>query len=85
MECITTGTPAVTWPHFADQQPNSECLVNNGAAIALYRVFRQQKKMSDMLTFKEPIFTAQKIKEVFTEILNDPKYVNNMKKLKFQA
>ena len=61
-ECITTGTPAVTWPHFGDQQPNSQCLVKNGAAIALFDKMRLSKKIADNITFKEPIFDSEKIK-----------------------
>lgn len=85
MECIGSETPAITFPHFADQQPNSECLVKAGGAIALYNKLRMEDSYEAGLTFKEPIFTSQKIKEVFTEVSTNPKYAANMKRLKYQA
>jgi hypothetical protein len=44
---------------------------------------RLSKKIEENTTFAEPIFTSEKIKEVFTEISTNPLYATNMKKLKY--
>jgi len=68
----------VAWPHFADQQPNADSLVEAGVAITLWGKMRMSKKIDDMITFKQPIFDAAKITKIFNEIMDDPKYRNNM-------
>lgn len=51
-ECISAGIPVVTWPHFGDQQPNSQCITkDNKAGIALYDEVRMSNKIDENLTF----------------------------------
>ena len=81
-ETIAAGVPVITWPHFGDQQPNSECLIRNKVGIALTNKIRVSKKIAENITFKDPIFDAAKITEVFNEILNNPMYRKNMQRLR---
>jgi len=83
VECISAGVPVVTWAHFADQQPNSDCFIENKAGIALWSTMRMESKVEDNLTFKQPIFDAAKITKTFNEVLNNPMYRENMQRLNF--
>lgn len=85
LEFIGAGVPAVTFPHFADQPVNSELFVENKAGILLHWKRRTAFDFESAATYKDPAFDHKKIHEVFTKILRDPQYKQNMKRLQVQA
>ena len=64
--------PIVTWPHFGDQPMNSDLIVAAKAGVKLgYKTREPENDMSVQLTFKDPIFDANKVYECFSEVLKN--------------
>lgn len=85
MEFIGAGKPIVSFPHFADQHTNAKLIEKRGIGITLLNKMRYSKDPDQQISYVEPGFDAQKVNEIFTEILVTKKdfYLNNM--LKMQA
>ena len=66
----------VTWPHFGDQGINSDLLLEAGVAVALckFDMNRLELQPKDQRTYTDSVFDAEKVYEVFNEVLTNPKY-----------
>ena len=85
LEFISMGVPAVLFPHCGDQHTNAANLRNAGAAVTLHDKVRLSKDFGDVISYKQPCFDAAHVKKTFETILKDPKYKENMMKLKAQS
>jgi len=85
MEFISAGKPIVAFPHFGDQPTNAKLIEKRGIGMILLNKERKSKHTDQHISYEEPGFDAQKVNEIFTEILVTKKdfYLNNM--LKMQA
>ena len=81
LEFITAGVPIVALPHFDDQHDNAEMLAKRKAAVILHNEKRESKESIKVLSYYDPVFDANKVYEVFNEILTNEVYAHNIKKL----
>ena len=85
LEFISMGVPAVVFPHFGDQHVNAANLKKAGAAVTLFDKIRLTKEWDEIVSYKNPCFDSNHVKSVFEKVLKDPKYKENMMKLKTQS
>lgn len=81
LEFIAAGLPIVAWPHFGDQHDNGDLIGETKIGIVLFNKMRFESLTEKMLSYYDPVFDAQKVYEVFNEILSNEIYSHNMKKL----
>lgn len=81
LEFISMGIPVVAWPHFADQPVNANLLIDAGAGVMLCNKTRMSTEMAEQITYREKEFDSEKVYEVFSEILKNPRYKMGIDKL----
>ena len=88
-EFIMSGVPVVTFPHFGDQPALSNLLTDAGAGekIADYSSEATMSTTAGIMlaTFPDPLFNGNDVFNQFKKIITDPKYMNNVCKLKVAA
>lgn len=86
-EFINSGVPCLLFPHFGDQGQNGRNLRDAGAGIALMDLDLGDRNFEENKTtkFESPLFTADDVCKKFDEILKNPKYAENMMKMKIAA
>jgi len=76
LEFISSGIPMVCLPHFGDQPINSALIKDKGIGEVLIDTKHCSK--GTPINFEKPIFTTEKVKELFSKVLSDPKYRRNI-------
>ena len=83
LEFISAGKPIVAFPHFDDQPADAKELERRQVAVML--AYREASTFDwypdQQISYEEPVFDHNKVYEVFHEVLTNPKYERNMKKL----
>jgi len=83
LEFTSMGIPIVAWPHFEDQHPNAEMLVNEKkVAVMLCNIKRHTSDLDKMYSYIDPAFDDNKVYEVFKEVTTNPIYKQNVMKMK---
>lgn len=85
-EFMHCGVVPLGFPHFGDQGPNAQNLIDSGAGLSLFRPKDAERIIMDELNFyKDPKFTAKDVKDKLKELLTNPKYELNLMKMKCAA
>jgi len=82
LEFSSAAVPIAAFPHFMDQSYNTSAMVGRKCGLSLIpprKAFRNIKMENQ---FDEPMFTKDKVKEVFKELVENPVYKKNMLEMK---
>ena len=61
LEFIQNKVPVIAWPHFFDQHPNAEALVEAGAGVILLNKPRVSGDWDVVSTYKDPEFDSEHV------------------------